>query len=794
MADDLVAELDVEPVLRNVRASIVRQAGGDFERAGADIGRRAGDSAAKTMSTRLGHGLKEGLSGIGLGIVAGLGVERLFDSIIEESEQAIRVTKITAQEIATTGGAAHVTAGQVNELANQMSEYAAIDDEVIQSGENVLLTFRKVRNEVGAGNDIFDRATKASLDLSTVLGTDLNSTVKQLGKALNDPVKGITALGRAGVQFTAGQKAQIKALVDSNRLLDAQKIILTQVEHNVGGAAGANATAFDRLGVSVKNLEESLGTVLLPVLDKAAEATSDEVIPTLRTGGGIVEDFAHAWDGLPGPIKEAAGAVAAFKAAQALGLTTSLASGAAAAGSAVSSLALRTSFMVGVYRQEIGAATGATAANGRLAASYTAVKAAAAGSGAVVGTFAKTAGSVALLAGSFKLLDSLAPDDKAVARYVDRLEALAGPKIPDQIDRLNEELKKQQQIVDDAFGPTFHVFGSTVTPFDFGSDWKTADEKVRQIKDQISELKHQEDLNTIATKQAASATGTYVSEVDKANTSIQKLIASENKRHNALLGQFNDATALAQQLRDARKEAADGARTLDINTEAGLKNRDALGQLAGQWNSSANAVKNAKGAYTGFRDDFIKIAESMGATKGEAKKLADQLIQIPTNKAINVDTPGMREAREQARLLKLDLLAAQVAGRNIVIAQGARNRSELQDRINKAGGGSIFGPGTATSDSIPAWLSNGEFVQRAAAVDYYGLPFMKAINEMRLPRFAGGGQVGSSSSNAPVSLAGTRLALLIGGQVVEGVIAEIADTRIGAQRQIDAMQGRAYGG
>ena len=68
-----------------------------------------------------------------------------------------------------------------------------------------------------------------------------------------------------------------------------------------------------------------------------------------------------------------------------------------------------------------------------------------------------------------------------------------------------------------------------------------------------------------------------------------------------------------------------------------------------------------------------------------------------------------------------------------------------------ATGGQILGPGTSTSDSILARLSNGEFVIKAAAVDKYGVSFMHALNNMRLPQFAGGGSVSTSSaSSAPV--------------------------------------------
>lgn len=59
-----------------------------------------------------------------------------------------------------------------------------------------------------------------------------------------------------------------------------------------------------------------------------------------------------------------------------------------------------------------------------------------------------------------------------------------------------------------------------------------------------------------------------------------------------------------------------------------------------------------------------------------------------------------------------------------------------------AAGDMVHGPGTGTSDSILARLSNGEFVMKAAAVQHYGPDLLRQINERRLPRFAEGGSVG----------------------------------------------------
>ena len=74
------------------------------------------------------------------------------------------------------------------------------------------------------------------LDMSVALGQDATQSAIQLGKALNDPVKGVTALRRVGVSFTAAQIKQIKTLVATGKTLQAQKLILRELNQEFGGS------------------------------------------------------------------------------------------------------------------------------------------------------------------------------------------------------------------------------------------------------------------------------------------------------------------------------------------------------------------------------------------------------------------------------------------------------------------------------------------------------------------------------------------------------------------------------
>lgn len=189
---------------------------------------------------------------------------------VKAATETEKVGRQTNAVLKSTGGAANVSAKQVDALSTAISRKSGIDDEAIKSGENLLLTFTNIRNETGKGNAIFSRATQTITDMSVALGQDMKSSAIQVGKALNDPVKGITALQRVGVSFTAGQKDQIKTLAETGHRLEAQRLILRELNKEFGGSAAAQAQPLDRLKVSVGNLSESIGGALKPAVDGVA--------------------------------------------------------------------------------------------------------------------------------------------------------------------------------------------------------------------------------------------------------------------------------------------------------------------------------------------------------------------------------------------------------------------------------------------------------------------------------------------------------------------------------------------
>lgn len=150
--------------------------------------------------------------------------------------------------------------------ANELT--VAVDAEVIKATQAKLLTFKNLAQTADQVGGSMDRATMAALDLAATGFGSAETNAVQLGKALQDPIKGITALARAGVTFTAQEKENIKVLVESGKTLEAQNLILTAIETQVGGTAAATAKASDRMKLAFDNISESVGAGLLPVFNE----------------------------------------------------------------------------------------------------------------------------------------------------------------------------------------------------------------------------------------------------------------------------------------------------------------------------------------------------------------------------------------------------------------------------------------------------------------------------------------------------------------------------------------------
>jgi len=200
---------------------------------------------------------------LSIGITAPLGV-MAAQSVKAFDEQAKAIAQVEAG-LQSTAGQVGYTSEQLQRMASDLQAKTLFGDEVILKDATAqLLTFTNI------AGDNFARTQQVALDLATRLDGDLKSASIQLGKALNDPISNLTALSRAGIQFSADQKEVIKSLTESGRLAEAQTIILDELEKQYGGSAEAAAQAgmgpFKQLQNSIGDLSEEFGKLINDLL------------------------------------------------------------------------------------------------------------------------------------------------------------------------------------------------------------------------------------------------------------------------------------------------------------------------------------------------------------------------------------------------------------------------------------------------------------------------------------------------------------------------------------------------
>ena len=272
-------------------------------------------SATKTASSGFGAlqsiatGAFQAIGGAAVNL-AGAAFSKMTDFISGSIAEASEFQSIFAQTeavVKSTGMAAGLTAQQMADMANAMSASSGTSifaDDAILGAQNVLATFTQIQ-----GTNFGD-ATQSILDISQAMGTDLQSSALQVGKALNDPIAGIGALSRVGVSFTDSQKAMIEALVETGDVAGAQQIILAELNKEFGGSAAAAVDTYAgqqaMLAAQFADIQQTLGEALLPVLVRFGSYASEVLVPIV---GDLVTQFSNFissvdWPGIISAIDE----------------------------------------------------------------------------------------------------------------------------------------------------------------------------------------------------------------------------------------------------------------------------------------------------------------------------------------------------------------------------------------------------------------------------------------------------------------------------------------------------------
>jgi hypothetical protein len=200
---------------------------------------------------------------------AGAAVGALTYKLILSGEAAnsadARVRNI-AKSMGLFGDQSDAVAERLNNLADKIELQTGVDGNSIQITQAKLLTFKELANTADKLGGNFDRATQAAVDLAAAGFGSAEQNAVQLGKALNDPITGLAALRRSGITFTEEEKAKIKTLAESNRMHEAQAVVLSAIEKQVGGTAAATADASVQIKAALNQGFEEVGKPLAEAL------------------------------------------------------------------------------------------------------------------------------------------------------------------------------------------------------------------------------------------------------------------------------------------------------------------------------------------------------------------------------------------------------------------------------------------------------------------------------------------------------------------------------------------------
>ena len=216
-----------------------------------------------------------------VGITASVGAVINFGkNAVAAADSANKQFNILSNTIKATGASAWTSTEELDKMAKDYAKATNYSVGQIEDMQSVLLGFRNITGKT------FGDASDAIMDMATVMGMDLKSATQTVGKALDDPVKGLDSLRRQGFAFTEEQKMELEQLVRNGKQLEAQKIILDELATTYGGAAKAGVSATNTWQYSITNLTETIGNKLMPYVEQSSKTMAkfaDSIAEGLNT-------------------------------------------------------------------------------------------------------------------------------------------------------------------------------------------------------------------------------------------------------------------------------------------------------------------------------------------------------------------------------------------------------------------------------------------------------------------------------------------------------------------------------
>lgn len=760
------------------------------------------------------------------GAVAG-GV--LFKAVIDATVEQERVTKQLEQTLKATGNAAGLNKDQLLTMAAGMQQVTTYGDEAVIGAQNLLLTFKEI------GGDVFPRALEAVLDMSTTLGGDLKSSAIQLGKALNDPIKGVSALGEAGVQFTEQQRGTIKALVDSGRVADAQAIILAELEGQMGGTARA---ARDTLGGAISSLKNAFGDLLEGDAGgegvKGATQSINELTNTLNdpavkegmqtivsgilnitnvaakavsTLGGLSRWFGEELARRAGNLSldDTVGIEQALERQQALvdrlSSRPQLGGGNAGSVSSLDAEQRKLQELQSLYALSVEMAEQAARSRAK------------AGTESQTGAAAEVAAADVLNAEAQKLLDNLKKQAETIGLITEEAKtryAIDSGELGDLIPEHQELLLTQARQLDqakanatasDAQRKATEKLASAQLSFVTNLERQASLIGLNTTKTREAEIAEKgltgalleraqaaaallaaEEKRQIVAADAVTVAGLQVQLLRAQGKESDALALEMEQRFGALIKSLNEHSegvgvdivnelinveAARTQLDEFEREIDEvlarqqrGEQSINVQQDAGLLSEVAAReQLLELHRATADELERIRP----MLDDMASMPGAIGeAATAVLAEIDNQMIRLQSTTSLLVETlrggledglanaltglatgtMNLRSAIQSLAQTVIQAMAQMAANQLANAAMGAlfssfggglggagAAGSLVKVGKMRAAGGQVLGPGTGTSDSIATWLSNEEFVTRAAVVNQPGmLPLLEDIN------------------------------------------------------------------
>jgi hypothetical protein len=163
----------------------------------------------------------------------------------------------------STGNAVGKSVSELLALSRQLQKSTLFGGEEIEESMAQLLTYKSI------AGDTFDRTIRLAMDMSSVFG-GLSTSTQALAKALDDPIRGLDSLRKSGFTFEESVLSQVEALMKQNRQLEAQTVLLSALEGEVGGVAEGMKTglsaAMDDAAKAAKELKDATGKLFGQIL------------------------------------------------------------------------------------------------------------------------------------------------------------------------------------------------------------------------------------------------------------------------------------------------------------------------------------------------------------------------------------------------------------------------------------------------------------------------------------------------------------------------------------------------